>query len=78
MFQCITIRLQNLHTRNKGIVCHGGGGGGGGGGLPHHATWLALFALLMNYSLILAYHPITCLFSTNSATMLMPSDVIYS
>ena len=50
----------------------------GGGGLPHHATWLALFALLMNYSLILAYHPITCLFSTNSATMLMPSDVIYS
>ena len=41
-------------------------------------TWLALFTLLMNYSLILAYHPITCLFSTNSATMLMPSDIIYS
>ena len=41
-------------------------------------TWLALFALLMNYSFILAYHQITRLFSTNSATMLMPSDVIYS
>ena len=75
IFQCI--RLQNLHTRKKGIVCHLGGGGGGGV-LPHQATWLALFALLMNYSLILAYHPITCLFSTNSATMLMPSDGIYS
>ena len=50
----------------------------GGGGFPHQVTWLALFALLMNYLLILAYHPIMCLFSTNSATMLMPSDVIYS
>ena len=33
-----------------------GGGEGGVGGLPHQATWLALFALLINYSLILAYH----------------------
>ena len=56
----------------------GGGGVLEGGELPHQATWLALFALLMNYLLILAYHPITCFFSTNSATMLMPSDVIYS
>ena len=49
-----------------------------GGGLPHQATWLALLALLINYSLILAYRPITRLVSTNSATMLMPSDAIYS
>ena len=49
-----------------------------GGCLPHQATCLALFALLINYSLILAYHSITCLFSTNTATLLMPSDVIYS
>ena len=72
LFQCI--RLQNLHTRKKGIVCHGMGVGG----LPHQATWLAFFFFLINYSLILAYHPITCLFSTNSATMLMDSDIIYS
>ena len=39
-----------------------GGGGGGGGGVPHQVTWLALFALLINYSLILAYPPIMCLF----------------
>ena len=37
-------------------------------------VWHGLPCLL----LILAYHLITCLFSTNSATMLMPSDIIYS
>ena len=68
-------KSQNLtvfsHTRKNGTVCQRGC-------LPHQATWLALFAFLINYSLILAYHLITSLFSTNSATVLMPSDVIYS
>ena len=32
MFQCI--RLQNLHTRKKGIECHGRGGGETPGDMP--------------------------------------------
>ena len=54
----------------------GGGGGKGGGGTPGDMPCLVCF--VNELFIILAYHPITCLFSTNSATMLMPSDVIYS
>ena len=55
-----------------------GGRGGGGEGGGEYRLAHGLFALLINYSLILAYRPIMRLFSTNSATMLMPTDVIYS
>ena len=50
-----------------------------GGCLPHQATCFVCFAssALINYLLILAYHPITRLFSTNSATN-SNSDVTYS
>ena len=67
LFQCI--RLQNLHTRKKGTVCHREVFAPPGD--------MACLVCFVN-SLILAYHPITRLFSTNSATMLIPTDVIYS
>ena len=68
LFQCIM--LQNLHTRKKGTVCHRGLFA-----TPGDMACLVCFVnqLFINLG-ILSDHASFL----NSATMLMPSDVIYS
>ena len=69
LFQCI--RLQSLHTRKKGTVCHRGV-------LATPGDMPCLVCFVNQLFINLGIPSITCLFSTNSATMLMTSDVIYS